>query len=254
MGGRGGSSGGGGGNSNSNNPENWSYPDLHDYVRDHLEGDEQDTINKVIQWLHMNSEPETKPVKDDNMSEEENLKTIHLNGDIDLLYNPDNEENAAITIIEITTGIPDLPERLQEQIKQIIMTNQSGAGAGATAGDEDGNIVIYDGRPATTGTLSHESGHNLAHQLWGTATPPDFEEGTDSYYERIEQGLPTSSDYANAINSGEPPVSDYGGTNAAEDFAEAIKLYVLNPARLKRIAPKRYKIIKQIMTNRGYKG
>jgi len=49
----------------------------------------------------------------------------------------------------------------------------------------------------------------------------------------------------------EAPVSDYGHTNAFEDFADAIRYYILVPDDLKKSCPQRYEIIKKYVM-RGY--
>lgn len=88
---------------------------------------------------------------------------------------------------------------------------------------------MYNGESLSVPTLAHEMGHNLSQGVYGAFDPP------------IE------SAYRKAMASGEPPVSEYAKNSPAEDFAEAARLYVLEPAGLARIAPKRYAALKDLI-------
>jgi hypothetical protein len=127
-----------------------------------------------------------------------------------------NEGIAAATL----AGLRDvkLPGRLAQASKKIVFTSQKnsrdahweetygikGFTSNATGGD--GTVVKYLGQAMTGGTYAHESGHNLANEVWGTVTPPP-----DSAYGKAQQM--------------EGPVSKYGAVDPAEDFAEACMWY-----------------------------
>lgn len=85
-------------------------------------------------------------------------------------------------------------------------------------------------------SLARASGYIMAQRVYGSKSPPAF------------------SDYARATHSGEPPISDYAYTSLANDFAEAVALYVVNPERLKRMAPERFKVITRLMIDPEYGG
>ena len=98
--------------------------------------------------------------------------------------------------------------------------------SGATGGD--GGIVVYNGKPTTVSTIAHEAGHNLARAKYATTHPPK----TTEY----------AKDYAK-----NGAVSEYAKNNVSEDFADAVKLYVLDPGKLKSDFPVRYKIINEMI-------
>lgn len=107
----------------------------------------------------------------------------------------------------------------------------------------DAQIVIKKPRHANRvnaaldySAFTRATGYALAQRKYGSITPPTF------------------SDYAKVLHSGEPPVSDYAYTSRANDFAEAVALYVTNPERLKLIAPERFKVITRLMIDPEYGG
>lgn len=73
-----------------------------------------------------------------------------------------------------------------------------------------GQIVKWNGGGIPFQVFAHEAAHNLAEKEWGTQTPPK------------------DSDYGKAQTK-EPPVTEYGATHPAEDFAEAVQQHQLNP-------------------------
>ncbi len=238
----------------NDDPTQWSFDQLQNYINAHPDDDDEALTTKVEQWLAAHRSASTTTIKDDEMTVPEDFYSITVKNGIQLLFTPGNERNAADTIIEMVIGFDTLPGRLKSEVATIIMAMQTSGDIVATAGTNDKNIVVYGGNPLSTGTVGHEAAHNLALDLWGRSNPPHYAEGTDMYYEIQEQGLPVRSDYGDAIESGEPPVSAYGRTNDSEDFAEAVKMYVINRTQLQQIAPRRYAVIHALMTNAGYGG
>lgn len=263
MGGRGGGSGnqGNGGDSNPppvnppdpDDPTTWTWDKLTAYLGHSSDEDESTSITKTESWLKAHQSKESIPLIDDRMTKSEDFYSVTTQDGVTLLFTQGNDENAALTLMELAAGYGSLPDALKQSITQIVMTTQTSRNADgnilATAGSADNNIVVYGGLPISTGTLTHEAAHNLALKKWGSTAPPYNEEGTDEYYEN------GSSDYGAIVSTrSEPPVSDYAKVNATEDFAEAVKAYVLNPTELQRIAPLRYAVIHRMMTDPGYHG
>lgn len=84
--------------------------------------------------------------------------------------------------------------------------------------------------------LARASGDALALRVYGDKTPPAF------------------SDYAQALQGSEPPINNVAATDRANDFAEAVALYITQPERLKLIAPERFKVIARLMADPEYGG
>jgi SPP1 gp7 family putative phage head morphogenesis protein len=93
--------------------------------------------------------------------------------------------------------------------------------AAATGGD--GTICVYNGAACLPSTFAHESGHNLAHKIWGTVSPP------------------ANSPYGKAQGK-EHPVTFYGSNNHAEDFAEACMLFCASKEDPKTLADKERRV------------
>jgi hypothetical protein len=91
-----------------------------------------------------------------------------------------------------------------------------------------GSTVSWNGYNMGSGTYAHEAGHSLAEKLWGDVTPP------------------RSSEYAKAQKL-ESPVTKYGATAPAEDFAEACKLYTRDEAAFKESFPKKHAALDRIL-------
>ena len=223
---------------NNPDPTNWTLEQLQDYLRTATDDDDNTNgLKKIRQWLDAHKEADTITLKDGYMTTPETFNHIKTSNGIDLLYAPGDEADASQTLLELMTGYDDLPNTLRDNIHRIVMTTQDSGDITASAGDADGNIIFYKGDPITTGTLAHEAAHNFAYKHWD------------------ENGeVPADSAYADTIASGEPPVSSYARTNLQEDFAEAVKMYAINPTQLQQIAPQRYAIIHRLMTDPDYYG
>ena len=99
-----------------------------------------------------------------------------------------------------------------------------------------GFMVIYNNNIVDYGIITHEATHAWARDKWGSYFPP------------------ADTDYMAAILSGEPPITPYGGTDAAEDLAEAVRYYAYSPEFLKAQCPLRYAIVERMMTDPSYYG
>ena len=100
----------------------------------------------------------------------------------------------------------------------------------------DGIITIFGDRQVGSDVIAHETAHDFAVQKWGNPVPPE------------------SSDYAAAVNSGEPPLTEYSRRNKSEDFAESVKIFVVDPGGLEKKAPRRYAVIRRLMRDSAYGG
>lgn len=168
-------------------------------------------------------------------------------GGVSFNYNQGSRvaRNAMARFLSTFIDSPPIPRGISRHTKQVYLTEQrnnmdsywqnhaeykkvlekgeefvsNGTGGG-------GNVVIYNGYIPKK-TLFHEMGHNLATGIWDSITP--------------------YGEYAKAIASGEPPVSTYAGVNSAEDFAEAVKDYLLDPDKLMTTHPKRAKAIQNLI-------
>lgn len=236
---------------NPSDPTTWTWDDLQDYIR-RPETSDEDALSKARQWLDAQS-TSTVTLQDDFMPAPETFKRITFNG-MEVLYAPGQEAIIADSLIELAVALERLPSALKKHVSRIIMSTQYADGVAASIGGDDTNIVFYNGDPINTGYLAHETAHRLAVERWSSVSPPNCEVDSDIYYERLAQGLPVRSDYGDAINSGEPAVSTYGGTSDAEDFAEAVRMYIADRSRLQQIAPKRYAVIHRMMTDSSYGG
>jgi hypothetical protein len=85
--------------------------------------------------------------------------------------------------------------------------------------------------------------HEVAHAILGKDRD-QFVSGLKPAYWKDEN---TPSNDANA----EKPVTSYGGKNAGEDLAEAVKFYLIEPETLRKKCPQRYAIVNKLITNLG---
>jgi hypothetical protein len=195
------------------------------------------TIRKIM----LDKAKHAGPVAVHGMSTPEDMRKFTVDGvDFEFSDDPSNEtsDQAAETIVSILTK--EFPPILLQASKRIVFTTQKNKDDPkwrvlynnpkhvTTATGEGGTICSYAGRGLTPGLFSHESGHNLASQLWGTATPPP-----DSEY--------------GAAQKEEGPVSPYGGNSPAEDFAEACGLFMTERQEFKQKFPKKYRAVGRIL-------
>jgi hypothetical protein len=157
-----------------------------------------------------------------------------------------SEEAAARTLVDLA-AMPKFPGELRRHTSEMIFSSARSAhdaywetqygmpGFVSRATGGDGRVVVYNGNWLPARSMAHEMGHNLAKARYGSTAPP-----------------PTC-DFAAAARQ-EPPPTDYAAKAIAEDFAESVAIYVTDPAALRSIAPRRSKVIDQIIRDPGYGG
>lgn len=172
-----------------------------------------------------------------NMSRPELMKSMKISG-LNFNYSSDAKHAAVSTVLNLlATKMPAKMWTAQSDVyfstqrsnmdeiraKEYNIPNMK---ALATGGG--GKIVVYNGSPLGAGTFAHETGHNLAHKVWGDLDPP------------------ASSAYGRAQKK-ESPISEYGAVHPAEDFAESVREYAENPAWLKAGSPAKYQAVRDMV-------
>lgn len=225
------------------NAEYWSGPkpeekvvSIFDQLRQSINAltDIPDKDQLILDWLRQNLPSATTPVAGPSTSIVHEAYTTYVDG-IPIYF--DSLEDSVVTLArEIISGSP-LPSLLKEMIVGIQIVEEDAPGGPDVIGmSADGFITIYGNRQVDPGVIAHEAAHDFAVGKWGNPIPSE------------------DSDYVAAINSGEPPVSEYSLRNSSEDFAESIRMFVDNPTEMKKIAPLRYQVIERLMTEKGYGG
>jgi hypothetical protein len=194
---------------------------------------------KMEAWLNTYAK-DHGPIAAHGMSKAEDSKRIIIDG-VEFIYSKDVPlKKVARTLAAISD--PNIPPSIWDVNKRIIMSTQRNDADAmwavrynkpdfrslATGGD--GQIVVYNGEYLDSGSFYHEAGHNLATREWGS-THPD-----------------TISRYGQAQRA-EKPVSNYGSNSSAEDFAEAVKLYVSpwSKKRFKKEFPLKHSALEEII-------
>jgi hypothetical protein len=187
------------------------------------------------------------------MTDEEEWHTVAMDGvtyhtppvpELDLGRPAREDVHPLIKTARYLVGRPPLPESLTRHTRNVYFSAQRnseddhwaeeygmpGFVSAATGGK--GRVVFYNG-VAQPESLVHEMGHNLATaQYGGIAVGPGA--------------------FRDAIESGEPPPTEYAGKSTAEDFAESVRMYVDTPDELRATAPRRYAAIHRLMTEEGH--
>lgn len=182
----------------------------------------------------------------ENMSDEKKLYACPRGGDDRMMYEVDCNglpfyfecvNYAAVAATEALLNFHKIPEVLLEDVDGVMLSGSIKPGSPETIADI-GNffMVIYNNYIVDYGIITHEATHAWAYDKWGQYEPP------------------AGSAYMSIIQSAEPPVTEYGKTNPAEDLAEAVRYYVYSPEFLKAKCPLRYGIIKRMMTDPDYDG
>ena len=149
----------------------------------------------------------------------------------------DELSRASAAAKEAILSSSKFPEWLREHITTVQLVEETFAGdVAVNAKVIDGFMTIFNNTVISPGVLAHEMSHKLATKKWGDPFPAE------------------GSDYLSAIESGEPAVSSYAKTDTAEDFGEAVRLYVDNPEELKKTAPLRHVVIDRLMKDPNYGG
>lgn len=119
----------------------------------------------------------------------------------------------------------------------------------ATGGD--GNVVVYGGRGISLKALAHESGHNLAAEVYGSPNPEVIKVKIGDERVAIKSEYQMILDAGKAEDGTEFPPTAYAGVNSAEDFAESVAMYTYDRKGLKRYHPKRFALIEKLLRNEG---
>jgi hypothetical protein len=176
------------------------------------------------------------------MTNPETFHSIEFEG---IRYHFTGHSQVADTLTALARSEP-LPASLTTHTKDVYFTGQRnkddpywekeyqmpGFQSGATGGN--GLVVAYNGTYIGPSTLSHEMGHNLASAVFGH-TNPALAEGSKA------------EAYLSAMRSGEQPVSFYATRSPAEDFAESVKMFVAERAKMEREYPRRFAAVKALL-------
>lgn len=188
----------------------------------------------MLDWLRKYQSPMTITIAGPSTDREHEAYSVYLDGIP--LYFDDLNDAVVISAREIIAGA-QLPALLKSRIIGIQLVEEDKRGDPlVVAFNSDGFITIYGGREADAGILAHEAAHEFSFTKWDWGMPVE------------------GSDYLAAINSGEPPVSEYSKRNTGEDFAEAVRMFVVDSNELQKLAPLRYKAIKRLMSEKDYGG
>lgn len=188
----------------------------------------------VLDWLRKNLPASTTTIGGPGTTIEHEAYEMNIGG-IKLYF--DDVNDAVVTAVrEILTGNP-LPAILKKHVTAIqIVSEYKKDDPLLIAWMLDGLMTVYGDREIDTGMIAHEAAHEFSYTNW-------------------EWGMPIEgSDYLAAINSGEPPVTEYSKRNTGEDFAEAVRMFVDDPEGLQKVAPRRYGVIQRLMTSKEYGG
>ena len=181
-----------------------------------------------------------------NMSKEKKLYACPRGGDDRMAYEVvlkgipfyfERLNYAAIAAMEALSKFDKIPEVLLEDVDGVMLFSEIKPGRPETIADIGNSfMVIYNDNIVDYGIITHEATHAWAKDKWGTYNPPK------------------DTDYMAAIESDEPPITEYAKTNPSEDLAEAVRYYVYDPEHLKEKCPVRYKIVEQMMADPDYHG
>ena len=188
----------------------------------------------TLEWLRKCRSKTTSIIAGPSTDIEHEAYSVILDG---LTIYFDEIIDQVITLIREMASGPQWPKLLKERVIGIQMVEEDARGGpDVIAMSADGIMTIFGNREVDSGVIAHEAAHDFAVNKWGNPVPP------------------ADSDYAKAILSGEPPVSEYSKRNWSEDFAEAVRMFVVDPGKLKDIAPARYQVIKRLMEDESYGG
>lgn len=194
--------------------------------------DWQCLVDSIEEWIDENESEETTPVKEGDMTEEEDMRTIPFE-DIDILAADDLPEGDLVEFIKnLSKFLRNLPPEVKNLIKKIILTNQPGGESppelkGSAGGD--GQWVLTDPADARDEDFYHLTGHTVGNKVWAGGVPP------------------VGSLYDQAIDSDEPPPFETYSEGKAEDFAASFAMYLEHRAALQISYPRRYDAILNLL-------
>jgi len=182
----------------------------------------------------------------EHMSKEKKLWACPRGGEDKMMYNVVEGEiefvfscanKAAIAASDAFRKVDKIPRVLLEDLEGVMLFDTIKPGRPETIADIGHEwLVIYNNNIVDYGIIAHEATHAWAKDKWGTYDPPE------------------NTDYMAAIRSDEPPITEYAKTSPAEDLAEAIRYYVINPELMKAQCPRRYEIVEMMMQDPNYDG
>lgn len=185
-------------------------------------------------WLEEYQSLITIPAAESGTGEEVKFNKVYIDG-IPLTYEEISKSVVACARILFDEDV--LPQPLRRVIEEVQFNKENEPSDPTLPAEfDDGVIIFYGEHPIDANLVAHEAAHGFALQKWEDLFPPD------------------DSDYSRAVDSGEPPVSEYSKRNIGEDFAESVGVYVSAPAALQKTAPLRYKAIERLMTDKEYGG
>lgn len=198
----------------------------------------KDTVSLVSKLVK--KQPEMTEAREHGMKKPEAMVALKF-GDVKIKFTKDQAgyESAASAMLALS----NMPPEVSKYAKTITSTSQSnrddahwekaygisGFKSAATGGEN--STVLYRNHKASTYLLSHEVGHNIAHQTWGDSKPPK----NSAFYKAW---------------SAEPAVSKYGQQGGiAEDFAESVAFMSIKSerAKMKQHFPKKHKAIMDLL-------
>jgi hypothetical protein len=198
----------------------------------------------------------TGPLKSHGMTKKTPMVAVNLDGMEmcfeESIYAADGGMSVATIVAAIVYNNSDfygdkdrfyMSPALANVTKRVVCTSQSNAAdshwakqygiknfkSSGTGGD--GVITLYGVTPGETAflhsTFLHEAGHNLSTKVFGSTTPP------------------ADSEWVEAMKEGS--VSEYGDTNAGEDFAESVMMYTRDVQSFAEKHPKRTALLNKYM-------
>ncbi len=160
---------------------------------------------------------------------------------------------------EVLLAISDFPEGTfpQEKSKTIVHYRRNERQASSTIADAV--VTVYPGwdklpRGHRRSAIFHELAHNMSKYLGGMDESPEWYRLGD--WEKVvtpesAASGPESVDlFGGAVPSLKTPeraISQYGMTNPGEDWAESVTAARYNPEELKRRAPEKYQLIREMV-------
>lgn len=218
------------------NPYNWNWEDLEEWLDNHP-GSEKEAFQE---WLLAHKHDQTEPIQTPQMNAPEAMQNVPY-GDVTtpdvVIYYSDSNDSQAIEALETLNDLEDeIPDDILNMIDKLVITNQPEDPTTSNEGNTDKSITFHENGSIGKKDVLHELGHNFAKERWGTSTPPP------------------DSDYYAAMTSGEPPITTLGGTNPANDFAEAFVVCLLDPERLQTECPHRKPIVQRMIDDPDYPG
>jgi SPP1 gp7 family putative phage head morphogenesis protein len=199
--------------------------------------EERHALMLEIMLDHARPPQKLKPLKQHGMSQSEVMHSIEIDGlTVHFSTDPEEQKKAAEGLSQVFRVRPSAT--LWGSVKHLVMSTQEyrlGTDIGSAAATGGDGIIVNFGRagrkPAMDAWLfNHEASHCYAEREWKNVNPP-----RGSVFAKM------------ARDKSESPVTPYGHTNLAEDFAEACGMFISTPKAMKEKFPKRYAAVEKIL-------